>query len=89
MPNTVADPEIEKGGALPPDRTIPGIMCMRTKLIRARVAQRTEKKGGPGLPGPPPGSATETHTCFIEFSHTCKLIIEHSSSSSGKKINLH
>ena len=55
----MADPEIEKRGALPPDRAIPGIVRMRIKFIRAHGAKRTERKGGAQAPwAPPPGSAT-------------------------------
>ena len=35
----VVDREIEKRGALPPDRAIPGSVRMRTKFIRTRAAK--------------------------------------------------
>ena len=56
----VADPESKQ--RVPPDRGILEIVRLRTKFIRARAAKRTEKKGGPGAPGPPLGSATVFYT---------------------------
>ena len=53
------------GGALPSDHATLVIVYMRTKFIRARTAKWMEKKGGAVPPGPPPGSATDTHTCSI------------------------
>ena len=47
--------KLSKGGTyIPPDSAILEIVRMRAKFIRTRAAERTEKNGGGGLPGPPP-----------------------------------
>ena len=74
---SVADPEIEQMGG-PYCQTAPSreLCACAPKFMRARAAKRTEKKGGPGPPGPPPGSATACfHNTHLRLtSNVCSIV---------------
>ena len=67
------DPEMRGGGGLPPK-----------KIFSALQASfwSENKDGGPGPPGPSPGSATEFNTLFLTLKDT---MLKTTTSSAGDK----